>query len=194
VSFSFFCWIHLTLCLWVNRFLENQWHSSRLLTRASGSILNGILARNYFLLVEYKFLKDWCKQLLDSQNLCLLLMPLVLRLVGYSMVALTGKNKFALNIALFAVAIFLGKLWATRFWRPKPCWSENTLLDLYHRSSKAWLLLPSHTILQRFFFFEHMDLLNTGQYGILDSYQDLQVFRKIGVILVVWETYADNSL
>jgi hypothetical protein len=27
----------------------------------------------------------------------------------------------------------------------------------------------------KFFLFEHIDLMNTGEYGILDNYEDLQI-------------------
>jgi len=131
-----------------------------------------------FFLVEYKFLKDCVSNYWTAKTLCLLLMPLVITLGWYSMVALTGKNKFALNIALFAVAIFLGQTV-----------SHKILTDQSHAEAKIRysifiivllsLAFTSFTYYPpKIFLFEHMDLLNTGQYGILDSYQDLQVFRK----------------
>jgi hypothetical protein len=131
-----------------------------------------------FFIAQYYFLRNmectnrfWC-----AKAVCLLLMPLVIAVGWYAAIGLLGENNFTVNIILFVGAIIIGQLASYLILTSKISTSIN------HKRSIVIILLltlafATLTYLPpKIFLFEHMDLQNTGQYGILDSYEDLLIF------------------
>jgi hypothetical protein len=132
----------------------------------------------FFFLVEYHFLKGRVTNFWIAKALCLYLMPLVITIGWYSAVAILGKNLFSVNIALFVGAILVGQFVSYRFLTAK----KIPALDPRYAVIAIILLTLAFASFTYFppklFLFEHMDLANTGQYGILESYDDLLIFGQ----------------
>jgi hypothetical protein len=132
-----------------------------------------------FFSLQYSFLKNKCSfaQFLTAKSLCLFLMPLVIAVGWYAGVWLTGKNYFSVNIILFIGAILLGQVVSFFIltdkisWQFKPFPTVMMILLLVIAFSLFTYFPP------KIFLFEHMDLENSGQYGILESYEGLLVFK-----------------
>ena len=133
----------------------------------------------FFFIVRYLCLKDrHCfSQFWTAKALCLFLMPLVIAVGWYAAVGLTGKNYFSVNIGLFVGAVFVGQAASyailsgkmTANYRPLPA---VTLILLLVIAFSLFTYFPPEI-----FLFEHMDLENSGQYGILESYEGLLIFE-----------------
>ncbi len=131
-----------------------------------------------FFIAQYYFLRNmectnryWC-----AKAVCLLLMPLIIAVGWYAAIGLLGENNFTVNIILFVGAIIIGQLVSYLILTSKISTSisqkRSIIIILLLTLTFATLTyLPP-----RMFLFEHMDLENTGQYGILESYEDLLIF------------------
>lgn len=131
----------------------------------------------FFFLLEYQFLKDQLPNYWTAKGLSLILMPLIIAVGWYGMVGLTDKNIFSLNIALFVFSILVGQM-VVSYW----ILTSKNLPTYNPRYALFGILLitiafASFTFFPpKIFLFEHMDLENTGQYGILKSYDGLLIF------------------
>lgn len=130
----------------------------------------------FFFLIEYQFLKKQTRNYWTAKAACLVLMPAVIAFGWYGAVALSGKNYFSINILLFVVAILAGQVVSYRLL------TGPVLPAVYTRYAVVAIVglsvaFPTLTFFPpRIFLFEHMDLQNTGQYGLLDNYEDLLIF------------------
>jgi hypothetical protein len=103
-------------------------------------------------------------------------MPLIIAVGWYTAIGLFGENNFTVNIILFVGAIIIGQLASYLILTSKISTSIN------HNGSIVIILLltlafATLTYLPpKIFLFEHIDLENTGQYGILESYEGLLIF------------------
>ena len=132
----------------------------------------------FFFTAQYYFLRNmayanrfWC-----AKATCLFLMPLIIAVGWYAAIGFLGENIFAVNIILFVAAIIIAQLVSYLILTNK----ISTFIR--HKSAIVVILLltlafATLTYLPpKIFLFEHMDLENTGQYGILASYKDLLIF------------------
>jgi hypothetical protein len=104
-------------------------------------------------------------------------MPLLIVVGWYGVVGLTGENNFSFNIVLFISAVLAGQIVSYRIMTSKNLTTNNP-----HIAIIAIVLLTlafaSFTFYPpKNFLFEHMDLMDTGQYGILDNYDELLIFE-----------------
>jgi hypothetical protein len=131
-----------------------------------------------FSLLEYNFLKGWVANFWIAKLSSLLIMPLVIALGWYGVVAIFGENIFATNIALFIAAIILGQ------WVSYQIMISNRLSAIDQRAAIIGVMLLTFAFglftffPPKIFLFEHIDLMNTGEYGILESYEDLLIIRR----------------
>ena len=131
-----------------------------------------------FFIAQYYFLRNmecanrfWC-----AKAVCLLLMPLIIAVGWYAAIGLLGENNFTINITLFVGAIIIGQLVSYLILTSKISTSISqkrsiVIILLLTLTFATLTYLPP-----RMFLFEHMDLENTGQYGILESYEGLLIF------------------
>jgi len=132
----------------------------------------------FFALLEYNFLKDRVTNFWVAKFSTLLIMPLIIAFGWYGFIAIFNENIFITNIVLFIAAIAMGQ-WASYKIMIN---SRPTTVD-QHGAILAIILMTLafglFTIFPpRIFLFEHLDLLNTGKYGILDNYEDLLIFQR----------------
>jgi hypothetical protein len=103
---------------------------------------------------------------------------LVIAIGWYAAIAILGENIFSINIALFVGAIFVGQYFSYRILTGDKISALNPRYAIY-AILVLTLAFASFTYFPpRIFLFEHMDLADTGQYGILDSYDGLLLFGK----------------
>jgi hypothetical protein len=132
----------------------------------------------FFALLEYNFLKGWVANFWIAKFSCLLIMPLVIAFGWYGVVAIVGENIFATNIVLFIAAIALGQ------WVSYKIMMTNRLTSFDQRGAIVGIILMMFAFglftffPPKIFLFEHIDLMNTGEYGILDDYEDLLIFQQ----------------
>jgi hypothetical protein len=129
-----------------------------------------------FMLLEYTYVKDKVSNFLVAKTVGLFLMPLVIAAGWYAYTPFTGTSVFPLDLALFYLATFAGQAAGFLLLRAKP-------LAKAYRSTAIGVflvLLVTFSLFTfappRIFLFEHFDLQDTGEYGILDSYDGLRYF------------------
>jgi hypothetical protein len=131
-----------------------------------------------FSLLEYNFLKGWVSNFWIAKLSSLLIMPLVIAFGWYGIVAIAEENIFIINIVLFTAAIVLGQ------WASYQIMKTNSLTSIDQRVGIAGIMLLTLAFglftffPPKIFLFEHIDLMNTGEYGILDNYEDLLIFQR----------------
>jgi hypothetical protein len=100
-------------------------------------------------------------------------MPLIIAFGWYGVVALIGENIFATNIMLFIAAITVGQIMSYKVMIT----NRPTSVDLRVAIVGIMLITFAFGLFTIFppkiFLFEHLDLMNIGEYGIIDNYEDL---------------------
>lgn len=132
----------------------------------------------FFALLEYNFLKDWVTNFWNAKLCSLLIMPLIIAFGWYGFVAIVNENMFMTNIVLFIAAIAIGQ------WTSYKIMITNRATSVDQRGAIVGIILVTLAFglftffPPRIFLFEHLDLMNTGAYGILDNYEDLLIFQR----------------
>lgn len=121
-----------------------------------------------FALVEYPCVRQDVNNFLTAKTASLLAMPLVIATGWYIYSAFTQRNIFQLDMLLYFLAVLTGQVISYRLLTMPPFSRQvNAIavggLVLMLAAFSTLTYLPPHISL-----FEHMDLRDTGQYGILD--------------------------
>lgn len=123
-----------------------------------------------FALVEYIFVRRDVNNFLAAKTASLFTMPMIIATGWYLYTAITRRNIFQLDMLLFFLAVLTGQAISYRLLTMPPFSRQvNTIaivgLAVMLIAFSTLTYHPPHISL-----FEHMDLMDTGQYGILDSY------------------------
>ena len=134
----------------------------------------------FFFVAQYLFLKNTpCgKRFWTAKAVCLLLMPLIIAVGWYAAVALLGENVFSVNIALFVGAVLIGQLVSYAILSGKISGKINQKGSIIIILLLTFAFATLTYFPPQMFLFEHMDLENTGQYGILEGYEGLLIFDR----------------
>ncbi len=132
----------------------------------------------FFFLMHYYFFKDkaCATRFWSAKSVCLFLMPLIIAVGWYGAIALLAENSFAVNIGLFIGAIIIGQLVSYLMLSAKIPNSFSQQRSIIFIVVLALAFATLTFFPPKIFLFEHKDLENTGQYGILDNYEDLLIF------------------
>jgi hypothetical protein len=127
-----------------------------------------------FALVEYIFVRRDVNNFLTAKTASLLTMPLVIAIGWYIYTIFTQRSIFQIDILLFFLAVLTGQVISYKLLRMPPFSRRvNAIaiggLAVMLIAFSTFTYLPPHI-----FLFEHMDLKDSGQYGILDSYDNLR--------------------
>jgi hypothetical protein len=131
-----------------------------------------------FMLIEYTYLRGSVNNYFIAKTVGLFVMPLVIAIGWYAYTPFTGKSIFPLDLALFYLAVAVGQIISYKILTAPKMKPE------IHSAAVAGfaVLLVVFSLFTfyppRIFLFEHMDLLDTGQYGILEDYENLRFFTK----------------
>jgi len=132
----------------------------------------------FFALIEYSYIRDRVNNFLIAKTVSLFVMPLVIAIGWYGYTPFTQRSVFPLDLLLFYIAVFIGQLISYKLL------SLASLEKKFHTLSATIMLLmliafSAFTFYPpEIFLFENFDLLDTGQYGILDNYDNLRYFTE----------------
>jgi hypothetical protein len=127
-----------------------------------------------FALFEYIFVRKDIKHFQTAKAASLFAMPMMIATSWYTYTAFTQRSIFQIDILIFFLAVLTGQAISYRLLMMPPfSWQVNALaiggLVVMLVAFSTFTFHPPHI-----FLFEHMDLKDTGQYGILDSYDNLR--------------------
>jgi hypothetical protein len=131
-----------------------------------------------FALIEYTYIREEANNYLAAKAASLFLMPLVIVVGWYIYAPIVGRSVFPADLALFYLAVAIGQFVSYRILTSSP------LAKIYQRVSLAGILIlflafSTFTFFPpRIFLFEHLDLKNTGEYGILDYEDNIRYFTE----------------
>jgi hypothetical protein len=125
-----------------------------------------------FALVEYSFVRRDVNNFLTAKTASLFTMPMVIATGWYAYTAFTGRSILQIDGLLFFLAALTGQLISYRLLGMPPFSRQaNAIaiggLVLMLVAFSTFTYRPPHISL-----FEHRDLMDTGQYGILDNHDD----------------------
>jgi len=129
-----------------------------------------------FALIEYSYIRDRVNNFLIAKTVSLFVMPLIIILGWYVYTPFTQRSIFPLDLLLFYLAIFFGQFLSYKLL------TRTSLSQRFHTLSVAGLMLMLIAFSTFTFYppkislFENFDLLDTGQYGILDNYDNMRYF------------------
>ena len=105
-------------------------------------------------------------------------MILIIVIGWYVYTAFTGRSIFPLDLTLFYVAVLIGQLLSYKLLTAHQLESrfKNIAIGVFSVLLLAFSLFTFFP--PRIFLFEHFDLKDTQQYGILEDYEDLRYFTQ----------------
>lgn len=124
-----------------------------------------------FALIEYTYVRDQVNNYIVAKSASMFIMPLVIAVGWYIYAPIVGRSVFPVDLALFYLAVFIGQLVSYKILTRPPLdkrynnYAIGAFLTLFLAFSTLTYCAP------QVFLFEHLDLKNTGQYGIL-PYED----------------------
>lgn len=131
-----------------------------------------------FALVEYTYVREKVNNYLIAKTASLFLMPLVIVVGWYIYAPAVGRSIYPVDLALFYLAVFIGQFASYKFLTRPPLAKKH---QNYAVGLLALMLLAFSTFTfypPKIFLFEHLDLKNTGQYGILPYEDNIRYFTK----------------
>lgn len=120
-----------------------------------------------FALIEYTYVRDVVNNYIIAKVVGLLIMPLVITIGWYIYAPILGRSYFPADLFLFYLAVFIGQVVSYRLLTRPPLEKKYTqtaivvFIVLFVAFSTFTFFPP------RIFLFEHLDLKDTGLYGIL---------------------------
>ena len=129
-----------------------------------------------FMLVEYTYVRDQVNNYFIAKTAALLVLPLVIVIGWYAYTPFTGRSIYPADLFLFYLATLIGQIVSYKLLTAEPLGRKylNAAIGVF-----AVLLISFSTFTffpPRIFLFEHFDLKDTEEYGILDDYEDLRYF------------------
>ena len=131
-----------------------------------------------FALIEYTYVRDKVNNYLIAKTASLLIMPLVIIIGWYIYAPAIGHYIFAVDLSLFYLAVLIGQYTSYKLLTRTPLKKQysNYALGIF-----VLLFIGFSTFTfypPRIFLFEHLDLRDTGQYGILAYEDNIRYFTK----------------
>ena len=129
-----------------------------------------------FALIEFTYVRDKVNNYIVAKTASLLIMPLVIAVGWYIYAPIVGRSVFPVDLALFYLAVFIGQFVSYKFLTRPPLDSKykNYAIGVFLILFLAFSTLTFYA--PQVFLFEHLDLKNTGQYGILPYDDNIRWF------------------
>ena len=132
----------------------------------------------FFTLIEYSYIRDRVNNFLVAKTVSLFVMPMIIIIGWYSYTPFTQRSVFPLDLLMFYIAVFIGQFISYKLLIREPLsMRANTVctvgLILMLVAFSTFTFYPPEI-----FLFENFDLLDTGEYGILDNYDNLRYFTE----------------
>ena len=131
-----------------------------------------------FALIQYTYVREHVNNYIVAKVASLLIMPLVITVGWYIYAPLVGRSVYPIDLTLFYVAVFIGQTVSYKLLTRPPLEKRFTqyavgLFVVLFTAFSTFTYLPP-----RIFLFEHLDLRNTNQYGILPYEDNIRYFTK----------------
>ena len=129
-----------------------------------------------FALIEYTYVRDQVNNYIVAKTTSLFIMPLVITAGWYIYAPIVGRSIYPVDLTLFYLAVFTGQLVSYKLLTRPPLknkynnYAIGIFLALFIAFSTFTFYPP------QIFLFEHLDLNNTGQYGILPYDENIRYF------------------
>lgn len=131
-----------------------------------------------FALIQYTYVRDQVNNYIVAKVASLVLMPLVITVGWYIYAPIVGRSIYRIDLLLFYVAVLVGQ-YASYKLLTRPTLARSftqiaigVFIVLFVSFSTFTFYPP------KIFLFEHLDLKNTGYYGILPLDQNIRYFTK----------------
>ena len=131
-----------------------------------------------FALIQYTYVREKVNNYLIAKTVSLFLMPLVIMVGWYIYAPAVGRSIYRVDLTLFYIAVFVGQYASYKLLTRPPLENKyNTYaivaLVVMFAAFSTFTFFPP-----RIFLFEHLDLKNTGLYGILPMEDNIRYFTK----------------
>ena len=131
-----------------------------------------------FSLIEYSYIRDQVNNFLVAKAVSLFVMPLIIVIGWYGYTPFTQRSIFQLDLLLFYVAVLLGQIISYKILTRDALSKRAVTLS----AAGLFVMLIAFSTFTFYppeiFLFENFDLLDTGQYGILDNYDQMRYFTE----------------
>ncbi|HKJ37193.1 MAG TPA: DUF6512 family protein, partial [Anaerolineales bacterium] len=127
-----------------------------------------------FALIQYTYVRDVANNYIIAKVAGLLIMPLVITVGWYIYAPILGRSYFPADLFLFYLAVFLGQWASYKLLARAPLEKKYTqyaigvFLALFVAFSTFTFFPPN------IFLFEHLDLNDTGLYGVLPMEENIR--------------------
>lgn len=129
-----------------------------------------------FALIEYTYVREQVNNYIIAKTASLFVMPLIITVGWYIYAPLLGRSFYPMDLFLFYLAVFIGQIVSYKLLTHPPLEKQYTqyaigvFAALFIAFSMFTFFPPT------IFLFEHLDLKNTGLYGILPMDQNIRYF------------------
>ena len=129
-----------------------------------------------FTLVEYTYIRDKANNYLIAKTASLFLMPFVIVAGWYLYAPAVGRSLYPVDLTLFYIAVFIGQFTSYKLLSRPPLEEKynsyaKVLFTLMFVAFSMFTFFPP-----KMFLFEHFDLKDTGQFGILPFEDNIRYF------------------
>ena len=131
-----------------------------------------------FTLIEYSYIRDRVNNFLVAKSVSLFVMPLIITLGWYAYTPFTQKSIFRLDLLLFYIAVFAGQIISYKLLMRESLSEKANVMSGVGLGVMLFAFSTFTFYPPEIFLFENFDLLDTGQYGILDNYDGLRYFTE----------------
>jgi hypothetical protein len=127
-----------------------------------------------FALIQYTYVRDAVNNYILAKVAGLVIMPLVITIGWYIYAPILGRSYYPVDLFLFYLAVFLGQLASYKLLTRAPLEKKYTqyaigvFLVMFVAFSTFTFFPPN------IFLFEHLDLKDTGLYGILPMEENIR--------------------
>ena len=132
----------------------------------------------FFAFIEYSYIRDHVNNILVAKTVSLFVMPLVIVSGWYAYTPFTQRSIFQIDLLLFYIAVFAGQIISYKLLTREPLPERANKISAVGLVVMLFAFSTFTFYPPEIFLFENFDLLDTGQYGILDNYDDLRYFTE----------------
>jgi hypothetical protein len=131
-----------------------------------------------FALIQYTYVRDAVNNFIVAKVAGLIIMPLVITIGWYIYAPILGRSFYPVDLFLFYLAVFLGQWASYKLLTRAPLekkytqYAIGTFVVMFVAFSTFTFFPPN------IFLFEHLDLKNTGLYGILPMEENIRYLSK----------------
>lgn len=131
-----------------------------------------------FALIEYTYVREKVNNFLIAKTASVFVMPLVITLGWYAYTPFTQRSIYRIDLLLFYLAVLVGQVISYKLLTAPPLAKR---VNNFALGALVIMLIAFSTLTfypPHIFLFEHFDLKDTNQFGILEDYTGLRYFTN----------------